>query len=53
MATLARVLSYISGTDRGIDSEIETLKIIVIFSGAGLFVSLLFLTYGLDLSPTL
>ena len=53
MATLARVLSYISGTDRGIDSEIEMLKIIVIFSGAGLFVSLLFLTYGLDLSPTL
>jgi hypothetical protein len=38
-------------TDRGIDSEIEILKIIVIFGGAGLFVSSFFLTYGLDLSP--
>ena len=55
MATLARVLAYVTGTDRRVDSDLETLKIIVIFCGAGLLVSLLcvlfFLTYGLDLSP--
>ena len=46
MARLARALSYVIGTDR----ETKALKIIIIFSGAGLFVSLLFLTFGLDLS---
>jgi len=55
MVTLARALAHVTGTDRGIDGELETLKIIVIFCGAGLLVSLLcvlfFLTYGLDLSP--
>ena len=43
LRTLARAL--------GIDSDVETLKIIAIFSGLGLLVSLLFLVYGIDLSP--
>jgi hypothetical protein len=32
-------------------SEIEVLKELVLFCAAGLFVSLLMLTYGVDLSP--
>jgi hypothetical protein len=40
----------------GADAETESLKIITILSGAGLLVSLLwvllYLTYGLDLSPS-
>ncbi len=32
-------------------SEIEALKQIALFCGAGLLVSLLMLTYGVDLSP--
>jgi hypothetical protein len=32
-------------------SEIEVFKELVLFCAAGLFVSLLMLTYGLDLSP--
>jgi len=32
-------------------NEIEILKQIVLLGAAGLFVSLLMLTYGLDLSP--
>jgi hypothetical protein len=35
----------------GIDTEIATFKTVVMFCGVGLFVSLLFATYGLDLSP--
>ena len=49
MARLARALSYVIGTDR----ETKALKIIIIFSGAGLFVSALLLTYALDLPPGL
>ena len=49
MARLARALSYVIGTDR----ETKALKIIIIFSGAGLFVSALLLTYALDLTPGL
>jgi hypothetical protein len=45
MATLARVLSRASGAD----INVETLTI-VIFCGVGLFVSLLFASYGPDLS---
>jgi hypothetical protein len=45
-AAIARVLSRVSGTQL----EVETLKIIAIFCGVGLFVSLLFASYGLDLS---
>jgi hypothetical protein len=47
MTTLARALSRASGTD----IEVETLKTVAIFSGVSLFVSLLLMSYGLDLSP--
>lgn len=33
------------------ETETDVLKMIALFCGAGLFVSLLFATYGLDLSP--
>ena len=46
MATIARVLSRASGTD----VDVETLKTLVMFCGVGLSVSLLFASYGLDLS---
>ncbi|MDE2378993.1 hypothetical protein [Bradyrhizobium sp.] len=47
MATLARVLSSISG----VDVDVETLKTLVIFCGIGLLASLACaMTYGLDLS---
>jgi hypothetical protein len=46
MAAIARVLSRASGTE----VEVETLKTIAMFCGVGLFVSLLFASYGLDLS---
>ena len=47
MTAIAEALSraFISVT------EIESLKQIAMFCGAGLLVSLLMLTYGLDLSP--
>ncbi|WP_291576471.1 hypothetical protein [Bradyrhizobium sp.] len=47
MAAIAQALS------RALQSvdEIETLKQIALFCGAGLLVTLLCLTYGLDLSP--
>ena len=35
----------------GSNVEDETVQIIVIFCGIGLFVSLLFVAYGLDLCP--
>jgi hypothetical protein len=47
VAVIAKVLSRASGTN----IDIETLKTLAIFCGAGLFVSLLFASYGLDLSP--
>jgi len=46
MTTLVSARSYVSGTD----IETEPLKIIAMFCGAGLLVSLLFASYGLDLS---
>jgi hypothetical protein len=46
MAAIARVISRASGTE----VDVETLKTIAIFCGVGLFVSLVFATYGLDLS---
>ena len=46
MAALAKILSRASGTE----VEVETLKTIAMFCGVGLLVSLLFATYGLDLS---
>ena len=51
MTALIQALSQAFGTD----AETESLMIIAILSGAGLLISvlrvLLFLTYGLDLSP--
>jgi hypothetical protein len=46
MAALARALSRAIG----VDVDVETLKTILLFCGAGLFVSLLAAMYGLDLS---
>jgi hypothetical protein len=47
MTALVQALSRFGSTD----VETETLKLLAIFCGAGLFVSILFATYGLDLSP--
>ena len=47
MTALVQALSHISATE----VRAEPLKIIAIFCGVGLFVSLLFASYGLDLSP--
>jgi hypothetical protein len=46
MAAIARAFSRVSR----IDVDVETLKMLVIFCGVGLLVSLLFASYGLDLS---
>jgi hypothetical protein len=46
MAVIARALSRTSGTS----VDVETLKDIFIFCGVGLFVSLLSVSFGLDLS---
>ena len=47
MTALVQVLSSRSMTHR----EREAIKAVAMFFAAGLFVSLLFATYGLDLSP--
>ena len=48
MAAIAQTLSRLTG----VEIDVETLEILVIFCGVGLTVSLLMaLTYGLDLSP--
>ena len=49
MTTIVRALSRVIGTV----NDIEILKQLVLFCAAGLFVALLMLTYGLDLSPGL
>ena len=46
MAAIAQALSRVSGTQ----VDIELLKIIAIFCGVGLSVSLIAASYGLDLS---
>ena len=46
MAAFAKAPSRISGTD----VDIETLKTIIMFCGVGLTVSLMLMSYGLDLS---
>jgi hypothetical protein len=48
MTTIARVLAR---AFPGTQVEIEAIKAIAMLCGAGLFVSLLLATYGLDLSP--
>ena len=47
MVALARTLSRISG----VDVDLELLKAVVAVSCVGLFVSLLFIIYGLDILP--
>jgi ribose/xylose/arabinose/galactoside ABC-type transport system permease subunit len=47
MATIARALSRAFITI----NDVEILKQLVLFGAAGLFVSLLMMTYGVDLSP--
>ena len=47
MAALAQALSHATG----IQIDVETLKPVAMLCGAGLLVSLMFATYGLDLSP--
>ena len=47
MAAIARALSRAFITI----NEVDVLKQLVLFAAAGLFVSLLMLTYGIDLSP--
>jgi hypothetical protein len=50
MATIARLLSRdVPETN----SEFDTLKTVGLFCAAGLFMSVLLATYGLDLSPGL
>jgi hypothetical protein len=44
MVALARTLARISGTD----VDVESLKAVVAFACVGLFISLLFIIYGLD-----
>jgi hypothetical protein len=47
MAMIARALSRTLGSD----IDVETLKTLAMFGGVGLLISLLFMSYGLDLSP--
>jgi hypothetical protein len=48
MATIARLLARrLPATP----AEAETLKQLALLAGAGLLISLLMMTYGLDLSP--
>jgi hypothetical protein len=46
MAAITTALSRASG----IDIEVDTLRTVLIFCGIGLTISLLFASYGLDLS---
>jgi hypothetical protein len=46
MTALAQALSHASGTR----IDVKSLRIVAMFCGAGLLVSLLFASYGLDLS---
>ena len=46
MAAIARALSHATGTD----VDVEIVRTLAIFCGAGLLISLLLATYGLDLS---
>lgn len=48
MATIGRLLS--GDVSAATDTDFDALKTVGIFCAAGLFVSLLFATYGLDLS---
>jgi hypothetical protein len=47
MAAIAKALSRITGSS----VDVETLKTIIMFCAVGLTVSLMVMTYGVDLSP--
>jgi hypothetical protein len=47
MTTLARMLSRASG----FEIDVDVLRAILIFCGAGLLFTFLVLSYGIDLSP--
>ena len=47
MVAIARALSRASGTN----VDVDTLKLLLMFCGVGLAVSLILASYGLDLSP--
>ena len=47
MAALAKMLSRASG----FEIDVDTLRAILIFCGAGLLFSIVMLSYGIDLSP--
>ena len=49
MAAIARLLSHASG----MDVPVDTLRTVALFCGVGLFLSLLFASFGLDLSAGL
>jgi hypothetical protein len=49
VTAIARIVSRVSHTD----VDAETVKMILMICGAGLSVSLILATYGLDLSPGL
>lgn len=48
MTTIARAFSRVFFSN---SSEFDELKTLALFCGAGLLVTLLMLTYGIDLSP--
>jgi hypothetical protein len=47
MTALVQAISRLSA---GSNAEVETLKLLTVLSGAGLFISILFASFGLDLS---
>jgi hypothetical protein len=47
MTALVQAFSRLSG----VDTEVDAFTIVALFCGVGLFVSLLFASYGVDLSP--
>ncbi len=49
MAVMAKVLSITTG----VDFDLDALKTILIFCGAGLLISVAAMIYGLDLGPGL
>jgi hypothetical protein len=48
---MAALVQALSRAAEGTSEENETLKLIATFCGAGLFISIVFATCGLDLSP--
>jgi hypothetical protein len=51
MPQMAAIAKLLARRVPATQAEAETLKQLALLAGAGLFVSLLLMTYGLDLSP--